>query len=260
MGTIACLLMAVACAARTAPLQDLPLTFTVTTGPAQSMIYLARIEGGVIAIDLGWIGAERKMRQGLADMGAEPGDVTAVFLTHSHADHIGAWHLVRASTFHLAATEVPRFLGRTGHRGWIPRMAALLPEDLPGPNEIRIEPFARDTVFVFGPDTVRAFSVPGHTAGSTAYLFRGVLFVGDAMSPRFWGGFNPPRWFHADDADAGARSLAALWPRVARYDVRWVCTAHARCARFTPQFLAGLHAEGHSALAREESAAPRRGY
>lgn len=41
-------------------------------------------------------------------------------------------------------------------------------------------PFSKDTVFVFGRDTLHAFLVAGHTAGSTAYLFRGVLFVGDA--------------------------------------------------------------------------------
>src|SRR3712207_6998395 len=48
-------------------------------------------DSGVIAIDLGWGEAGWALRRRLRELDAAPEDVTDVFLTHSHRDHIGAW-------------------------------------------------------------------------------------------------------------------------------------------------------------------------
>ena len=231
------LVLGLGCTASSAPLHDPPRAVAVLTDPSGSMIYLARVESGVIALDLGWVAAGTGLRRGLAELNAEPDDVVAVFLTHSHRDHVAGWPLVRGASFHLAGPEVPRFLGSERHRGWVPRMAALLPENLPEAGEIAIEPFARDTAFAFGGDTLRAFLVSGHTAGSAAYLFRGILCVGDAMSWNPFRGLGSPMRIHSDDASEGRRSLESLWRRVEPFDVRWVCTAHAHCVEFTPELV-----------------------
>jgi glyoxylase-like metal-dependent hydrolase (beta-lactamase superfamily II) len=230
------LVLALGCTARSGPLHDPPRAVAVLTDPSGSMIYLARVESGVIALDLGWVAAGTGLRRGLAEQDADPDDVDAVCLTHSHLDHVAGWPLVRGASFHLAASEVPRFLGSEHHRGWVPRLASLLPENLPEAGEIAIEPFASDTTFTLGADTLRAFLVPGHTAGSAAYLFRGILFVGDAMSWKPFGLRSPMR-IHSDDTAEGRRSLESLWRRVEPFDVRWVCTAHARCIEFTPELI-----------------------
>jgi hydroxyacylglutathione hydrolase len=210
-------------------------------GPNRSMAYLARVGPGVIAIDLGWWGAERSVRRALSELGTGPDDVTDVFVTHSHRDHVGAWRLVRHSRFHLASAERPAFTGERGHRGWIPRGAERLRRTpLPRAGELDVRAFSRDTAFVFGADTLRAFVVPGHTAGSAAYLFRGTLFLGDAATYTRWGGFGPARRGFSDDARIAARSLDALWARIPRGQVREVCTAHAKCSRLTPEFLADV--------------------
>jgi hydroxyacylglutathione hydrolase len=211
-------------------------------GPNTSMVYLARVPNGLIAIDLGWWGAERSLRGALRELSAAAGEVTDVFITHSHRDHVGAWRLVRGSRFHLAANERATFVGERQHRGWIPRtLEHLRRSDLPGPREVEVRTFSGDTVFAFGRDTLYAFLVPGHTAGSAVYLFRGILFLGDAATYTPWGGFAPARRGYSDDARIAARNLEALWARLPRDAVRYLCTAHAKCAPLTPDLLAGIN-------------------
>jgi hydroxyacylglutathione hydrolase len=222
------------CAPTLPPIHSPPASLAVTTtGPWRSMMYLGRTDAGIIVIDLGWLGAEGTLRRALDEIGAGPEDVSAVFLTHSHRDHVVGWRLIPDATFHMAAPEVVRFTGRARHRGLVPRLADwLLPTDLPEPGEVRVRGFSSDTTFVVGRDTVHAFEVPGHTAGSAAYLFRGVLFVGDALSWSRFGGLREDRRHHSDDSRLNRASVGALWDRIPAGRVEWVCTAHARCERW----------------------------
>jgi glyoxylase-like metal-dependent hydrolase (beta-lactamase superfamily II) len=98
---------------------------------------------------------------------------------------------------------------------------------------VSLHAFSRDTTFVFGVDTLRAYLVPGHTAGSAAYLFRGTLFLGDAASASVRGRFTPARTIYSDSRRRARASLRALWARLPEGQVHQVCTAHAHCAPFT---------------------------
>ena len=202
------------------------------------MIYIARTSEGVVAFDLGWWGHERALKRALRELGASPSDVTEVFSTHTHRDHIGAWRLVRHAKFHIAAAEHSRLLGDTLHRGWIPKLADRIKHPaLPRAGELNVQTFSQDTAFIVGSDTVRAYMVPGHTAGSTVYLFRGVLFLGDAATYSLLRGFASARRGYSDDARVAAENLRRLWPRLRFGDVRYVCTAHASCAPFSARFV-----------------------
>jgi glyoxylase-like metal-dependent hydrolase (beta-lactamase superfamily II) len=213
----------------------------LTGGPNTSMVYLARTADGVIAIDLGWWRSSHAVAGALRELNAVPGDVTDVFLTHSHRDHIGAWRLLRRSRFHVAAAERPLLFGERRHRGWIPRsVERVKPSGLPRPNDIDVRSFSRDTTFVFARDTLYAYLVPGHTAGSTVYLFRGVLFLGDAATHTPWGGFGPARRGYSDDPARGAASLAALWHRLPPGGVHYVCTAHAHCRAYSEELVKAM--------------------
>jgi len=217
------------------PLGEPPGSATVLTGGSwASMIYLARTDAGIVAIDLGGDGDGTAIRNGLRALGASPDDVVAVFLTHSHRDHIAAWPVVQGARFHMASPEVPRFQGESRHGGILAGAAdRLLPPSLPLPGALGITAFDRDTTFVFGADTLFAFHVPGHTPGSSAYLFRGVLFVGDAVTWTPPVGFHGARRVFSDDVRLNRASVVQLWDRVAGLPVRWLCTAHGRCADWT---------------------------
>jgi glyoxylase-like metal-dependent hydrolase (beta-lactamase superfamily II) len=207
-------------------------------GPNTSMMYLARTSEGLLAIDLGWWGQSRALSNALKNLDAKPTDIHWVFLTHTHRDHIAAWREVRHAHFVLAASEEARLFGETAHGGWIPRWAdRLWPPSLPKPGDVATTGLTTDTAFVFGSDTLHAYLVPGHTPGSTVYLFRGVLFVGDAMTFSRWGGFGPAKRGFTDDRSTAVRSLSALWARLPAGAVRYVCTAHAHCVAFTADFV-----------------------
>lgn len=213
----------------------------LTGGVNTSMIYLSRAGDSLIAIDLGWWRSEAAVRDALRELGASPKEVSDVFLTHSHRDHIGAWRMLRASRFNVADAERPLLVGDSQHRGWIPRFAEhLKPSGLPRARDIDVRTFSGDTAFVFGTDTLHAFRVTGHTAGSTVYLFRGALFLGDAVTYTPWSGFAPAKRGFSDDTQLATASLAALWNRLPRRAVHYVCTAHARCRPFSAEFLADV--------------------
>lgn len=204
-----------------------------TAGPWASLVYAARVDGGrVVMVDLGWIGAGGKLKRHLRGLDATPADVTDVFLTHAHRDHLGAWREVQHATFHVSAPEAPLLTGDSAHADVPSRAAeALAGHGGPWPGEVRVSPFARDTTFAFGADTVHAFLVPGHTRGSAAYLFRDVLFVGDAVrrSPLF--GFRGAHPLFTRSPAENRASLRSLFDRALPLGVSWVCNAHAKCAR-----------------------------
>lgn len=215
-----------------------PAPFVVTSGGLNySATYLARVDGGIVLFDLGWWGAQSALEDGLEQMGATADDVVAVFLTHAHRDHVGAWKSVRQAPFFLAQAGLDLFFGREQPGGWIPRTAARIRErDLPDPGEVATVPFDADTSFVFGADTVHAFLVPGHTAGSAAYLFRGTLFAGDAVSRTLTGRFRVARGGYSDDVEQARHSLARLRQRLTPHRVDRVCTAHLECTPATDGF------------------------
>lgn len=202
-----------------------------TNGPWASMAYLARTDSGVIAIDLGWTGAEEKIVEALGELGATPHDVRYVFLTHAHRDHIHAWPLVRQARFVMGAAEVPYFTGMREYQETLPRLGDQLVEpQREGIDSLDIVPVAGDTAFVLGRDTLYAYPVPGHTPGSTAYLLRQTLFGGDAINWRPLQGFAGARPEFSEDVNESRASMRALWARLGPDRVRIVCSAHAKCA------------------------------
>ena len=212
-------------------IQDPPnAVAATTTGPWASMIYVARTDSGVIAIDLGWTGSENVLPDLLQQLGATTTDVRYAFLTHAHRDHIAAWPLVRQARFVLGANEVPAFTGQGGYSGWAAKMGEMNEYPRPATGELPLIAVASDTAIVLGRDTVFAFPVPGHTAGSMTWLFRGILFGGDAINWRPGTGFQGARPEFSDSIAQSRESLRALWQRLPVDRVRIMCTAHGKCA------------------------------
>ena len=144
-----------------------------------ALVVAARVGNKVILFDAGMDEQGRAVDALLKFMKASRGDVSDIFLTHGHPDHIAAVNLFPAARVHagaadagwLAGAERPTLLLPRLMMAIMPSVTARLTDPLDGPAEIKLEDGR----------TVRCLPVPGHTPGSYVYLFDRVLIVGDIM-------------------------------------------------------------------------------
>jgi hydroxyacylglutathione hydrolase len=191
-------------------------------------VFGARSGNKVLLFDAGLDQHGRGVDALLAALHATRADVSDVFLTHGHGDHIAAAPLFPNARIHGGAGDVG--LAATGEP--VEAFAAKLMRRVMGdliPSVRVTDPLqGRSDVFVAGDDAVTCLPMPGHTPGSYAYLYRGMLVVGDAMN---WDGktlVELPSMFEArpEQSRQAIRQLATLLQGLS---VERVCTAHAGC-------------------------------
>jgi glyoxylase-like metal-dependent hydrolase (beta-lactamase superfamily II) len=172
-------------------------------------------EGQVILIDAGMDATGASLLAALAQRGLQADDVKAVFLTHGHGDHIGAIRMLPNAAVVSLAPEVAIAEGREAPSS---PMGRLMPTS---PTGIRVTRTVVDgETVVIGTASVRAYAVPGHTAGSAAYLVNDVLFVGDSAQINSDGEIRPAPWLVTDDRAQNRASLVRLQQRLVTDGVR----------------------------------------
>ena len=153
-------------------------------------------------------------------------DVSDIFLTHAHGDHIAGTGLFPGARVYLGTDDVELASGRASPEAAVAKVMGLLMPASP----IRVSnPLSAQTEVPVGQGhTVRAIPVPGHTRGSMFYLFEGVLFVGDTIGYQK-GQLEPgPSAFNPHPEEVN-RSLQAVKPLLAAAQIDIVCAAHAGC-------------------------------
>lgn len=135
--------------------------------------------------------------------------VTAIFLTHGHSDHIGAVARFPNAEVMALAEEIPLIEGRARAQGPLPR---LFPVD---PTGITVTHSLRDgEVVTLSGVGFRVYAVPGHTAGSAAYLVNGVLYVGDSADTANDGTLLGSPWIFSDSQAENRASVVRLERRL----------------------------------------------
>lgn len=130
--------------------------------------------------------------------------VIAIFMTHGHSDHTAGAHLFPGATIYALADDVALVEGREAAHGPLTKMAGAKPTGL------HVESLKDGTTTSVGTKAIRVYAVPGHTAGSAAYLVSGVLFLGDSGAMTTDGKLDGPPWAFTDDPAKSRASLVAL--------------------------------------------------
>ena len=158
-----------------------------TVGAAGTNSYAVRDDaGGITLVDCGLRWALRRIVAGLRAVGAHPGDVRRIVLTHAHTDHAGgAVEMAARSGAAVAVQEaVAAAVGEGRHAAYdpSPRLGRLMTR-LPGG---RFPPARVDERLVDGrllDGGLRVVATPGHTPGSICLVHEqtGTLIVGDTL-------------------------------------------------------------------------------
>ncbi|MFJ4869863.1 MBL fold metallo-hydrolase [Streptomyces sp. NPDC088757] len=166
--------------------------------------YLVEEADGLVLVDAGLPAHLKQLREHLAGSGRSLTDIRAVLLTHGHPDHTGLAHALRQAGADIWVHERDAAILRDGPRSALrhakPERSAL-PYLLRRPTAITtplhlarkgaftapavsgVRDFDTDRRLDEVPGAPRTVLLPGHTPGSTGYLFpeRGLLFTGDAL-------------------------------------------------------------------------------
>jgi len=198
---------------------------TVTTS---ANAFLVRTDGHLVLVDTGGSKAMNPLmgnvQARLAALGVKPESIEAVYLTHGHGDHTGG--LLAADGQRAFPNAVVR-LDQDEDAYWAnadglpdarkPMAAALKATLAPYRAAGKLQTFRKgDTL----PEGARTIPVPGHTPGSTIYVFPGTTpfwAVGDIVH---FGAvqFQHPKASVGFDWDGGKAVAAreAIWKRAAR--------------------------------------------
>ena len=184
---------------------------------------------GITLVDTGLPSDYERLRELL---GERFRDIRAVLITHAHPDHVGLAERLRVETgatvwahrLDAPILATPRLAGTLAKPerslvGYLARRPSTLglPLRLARSGAFRVTPVPAVSTFDGGkldvPGRPEAIPVPGHTPGSTAFLFadHGVLFTGDALVTHdgITGGHGPRIVCRAFTHDSKA-ALAAL--------------------------------------------------
>lgn len=189
-------------------------------------IYGVRAGSKLVLFDAGIDTDEHAMDAITRGLGGTRADVSDVFLTHGHFDHVAGSTTCPNATIHVGQADVDLLAGRAPMK----RPAAkLFKRILPvGPIEAQAAiPGLQISLLDAGKELV-AIPVPGHTMGSYVYFYEGVLIAGDSINidgdklvfamPAF-----------SDDPAANRRAIAGLRAALAGRKVEIVCTGHQAC-------------------------------
>ena len=167
-------------------------------------------EGAVALIDCGNDPYGVAVMTELRRRGLAPDAVKAIFLSHGHPDHVAGCRLFSSAEVLVLPGDKGVAEGSERSKGPMPKLFEAPPE-----KRAKISRTLSDgeTVTV-GSLSVKVYAVPGHTAGSAAYLANEVLYLGDSAAAGDDGKLVPAPWVFSDDTAENQRSLEALAARL----------------------------------------------
>jgi glyoxylase-like metal-dependent hydrolase (beta-lactamase superfamily II) len=204
-----------------------------------SDVYAARVGNRIIVFDAGMDPDARALELLVGSLGADLGAVSDIFLTHGHFDHVAAATRCPGARIHIGAADADLLAQRTNTRALVPRFFGSLLEVPPIEASHRLT--GSESIDVGNGQSVLALPLPGHTPGSYAYLFDGVLFTGDALHIDA-GRLSLAQPIEALDRPGVCSGVERMNELFRRQLVSEICTGHRGCMppQHTPSMLEQL--------------------
>lgn len=180
-------------------------------------------QGQVALIDAGNDGEGKAILAELSRRQLGRDSVIAILITHGHQDHTAGIKLFPKARVMALEREAGLIEGTEGPHGPVTQLMPVRPTG------VKVTWPVRDgETATIGQTPVRVFAVPGHTAGSAAYLVNGVLFLGDAADTNDAGEIKKSPWIFSDSQSQDRASLVQLVQLLQeeRADVKAVAFAH----------------------------------
>lgn len=152
--------------------------------------YIIDGDEGVTLVDTLLPKQDGRITKALGEIGRSITDVSAIVLTHSHADHSGSAAAVKKASnaaVYVSAADVAAVRGE--ERPPPPPMADRFPflkpvlRLFPAPAPVVVEHVVGEGIDGRLPEDLQVIDTPGHTPGHVSYRLEragGLLFVGDA--------------------------------------------------------------------------------
>jgi hydroxyacylglutathione hydrolase len=180
------------------------LTGVLTSGYAYA--WVLKTPHGAALVDAGADPEGKELLATLAAQGVTPEQVHTILLTHAHLDHWAAAHLFPNARLLLEPSEVPVLRGEFKQKSWVGRLTRSMARP---PLPVKLEPVEDGQVLDVDGEKVQVIHVPGHTPGSLMFLWRDLLFTGDALI-RTHNGLRPSPFIFSEDDKQARQSLRRL--------------------------------------------------
>ena len=190
--------------------------------------YAVRVGSKVMLFDTGADPGGHPVDAALAALGAGRNDVSDVFLTHGHGDHTAGAAGLGSAKIRIGQGDVALAEGKAVPDALAAKLMVKVLAAPPVTVSDQIAGTGIQTIDVGDGKQVKAFPMPGHTPGSYAFLYDGVLFVGDAILLK-QGRLDRGPSFLDGDKEGAKRAIASLKQQLGDTEVETICTGHGGC-------------------------------
>lgn len=185
------------------------------TASGHALFYVVPVKGdvdhGVVLVDTGFDESGADLKKALAGR-----PVRAVLLTHAHIDHWSGVHTLdvvgvdgAGPVVYAGAEDAAILEGRREYRSFAQTLLNHLYPKPQLPKHLR-SVVDGEVVSVGGEEFV-ARHLPGHSPGSTVWLWRNTAFTGDALFGEADGSLSMAPTLLSDDDEQARRSVSLLW-------------------------------------------------
>ena len=174
-----------------------------------SYVWIIRTPHGAILVDTGMDPQAATVIDELKAHALDQEDVHTILLTHGHLDHWIGTAAFPETRVMVGPGDAALVRRERMPKGTLTRLFGGFYSNINPP--VNLKELKGDEILTIDGESFQVISLPGHTPGSVAYLWRDILFSGDSLMGRSEGVFISPSFF-SDDTALNRKAIIKLLP------------------------------------------------